>query len=457
MTQKNLAARNAGSQIAHFEEVPPEKPSVKQMGFNGSLTVGLLIILIFIGGFGTWAALAPLESAAIATGEVIVEGNRRSVEHLEGGIVRDILVKDGTEVEAGEALIILEDTQARASLQLLEKRWLDDSALAARLEAEQKDAAAITFPDWLLKKASEDPGAASVVETQKAIFESRAATLDSQQSMLARRTDQFQEEIAGLNAEIAAIDQELVHIRAELTDVQNLVNRGLARRERLYGLHRQEASILGRRGRNIALVARAEQSISENELRSETIKIESRERAIRELRDVQAQLADVSERRLAAQDILDRTVIDAPVSGSVVNLQIHTNGDVISPGQPLMEIVPSGEKLVVQARIDPIDIDVVKAKLPARIRLTALSARTTPELEAVVEQVSADRLIDEQTGMIFYRARVHVGDDQLARLEGQKLFPGMPVEVMIATGETTLLDYLVQPITDLMRRGLSES
>ena len=457
MTQKNLTARNAGSQIAHFEEVPPEKPSVKQMGFNGSLTVGLLIILIFIGGFGTWAALAPLESAAIATGEVIVEGNRRSVEHLEGGIVRDILVKDGTEVEAGEALIVLEDTQARASLQLLEKRWLDDSALAARLEAEQKDAAAITFPDWLLKKASEDPGAASVVETQKAIFESRAATLDSQQSMLARRTDQFQEEIVGLNAEIAAIDQELVHIRAELTDVQNLVNRGLARRERLYGLHRQEASILGRRGRNIALVARAEQSISENELRSETIKIESRERAIRELRDVQAQLADVSERRLAAQDILDRTVIDAPVSGSVVNLQIHTNGDVISPGQPLMEIVPSGEKLVVQARIDPIDIDVVKAKLPARIRLTALSARTTPELEAVVEQVSADRLIDEQTGMIFYRARVHVGDDQLARLEGQKLFPGMPVEVMIATGETTLLDYLVQPITDLMRRGLSES
>ena len=150
MTQKNLAARNAGSQIAHFEEVPPEKPSVKQMGFNGSLTVGLLIILIFIGGFGTWAALAPLESAAIATGEVIVEGNRRSVEHLEGGIVRDILVKDGTEVEAGEALIVLEDTQARASLQLLEKRWLDDSALAARLEAEQKDAAAITFPDWLL-------------------------------------------------------------------------------------------------------------------------------------------------------------------------------------------------------------------------------------------------------------------------------------------------------------------
>ena len=447
----------AGSQVALFDEVPPPKPTVREMGFGGSLFVGLSLIAVFIGGFGTWAALAPLESAAIAMGEIIVEGNRRSVEHLEGGIVKQILVRDGTRVAAGQPLIVLEETQARASMQLLKKRLQDNAALAARLEAEQTESSTITFPAWLLEEAKSDSNAASVVATQENIFRSRAATIDSQLSMLSRRSAQFREEIIGLNAEIEAIDQELIYIHAELDDVRGLVDRGLSRRERLYSLQRQEASIMGRRGRNTAAIARANQSVSENELRGETLKTESRETAIRELREVQVQLADTGERLMAAQDVMERTTIKASVDGVVVNLKIHTTGDVIAPGETLMELVPEGEQLVISARIDPIDIDVVRADLPARIRLTALSARTTPEIEGRVERVSADRIIDEKTGVIYYQARVIIDKDQIARLEGKELFPGMPVEVMIATGDTTLLNYLVQPITDLIRRGFTES
>lgn len=457
MARAPVPAPRGGSQLALFDEVPPPKPSSRQMGFRGSLTVGLLLIAVFIGGFGSWAALAPLESAAIALGEIIVEGNRRSVEHLEGGIVKEIRVKDGSSVNAGDPLIILDDTQARASMQLLRKRLNDNAALAARLDAERQEASDIAFPVWLLEKAKTDPEVAAIIATQENIFFSRAATIESQLSMLSRRSAQFREEKVGLQAEIDAIDQELVHIRDELADVRKLVDEGLTRRERLYSLQRQEASILGRRGRNTAALARADQSISENELRGETLKTESRESAIRELREVQVQIADTTERLLAAEDVLSRTTITAPVSGVVVNMNIHTRGDVISPGEALMEIVPADEQLVIEARIDPIDIDVVRADLTARIRLTALSARTTPEIDAVVERVSADRTVDPNTGVNYYQARVRILPDQLARLEGKELYPGMPVEVMIATGDTTLLNYLVQPITDLMRRGFTES
>lgn len=457
MARSSVPAGRGGSQLAMFDEVPPPKPSPKQMGFFGSMTFGLVLIAVFIGGFGSWAALAPLESAAIAMGEIIVEGNRRSVQHLEGGIIKEILVTDGSKVEAGQPLILLDETQALASAQLLTKRLHDNAALAARLDAERQEAAEIIFPDWLLAEAAADPAAAAVVATQENIFRSRAETMRSQLSMLSRRSAQFNEEIIGLQAEVEAIDQELVHIRAELEDVRSLVGQGLSRRERLYSLQRQEASILGRRGRNIAAIARAKQSISENEIRGETLKIEARESAIRELREVQVQIADTNERLLAAKDVLKRTIIAASVGGVVVNLNVHTMGGVVSPGETLMEIVPEDEQLVIQARIDPIDIDVVRAGLVARVRLTALSARTTPELDAVVERVSADRTVDEKTGIVYYAARIRIEKEQLARLDGKELHPGMPVEVMIATGDTTLLNYMVQPITDLMRRGFTES
>lgn len=443
--------------MATFEPAPLRSPSAKEIGYKTSLWVGLLIILVFIGGFGTWAALAPLESAAIASGEIVVEGDRRSVEHFEGGIIKEILVRDGDAVEAGQTVILLEDTQASASVGVLNTRLTYATALEARLLAERDGADTVNFPDWLVSKAREDHEVEKVMQAQRNIFQSRAETMGSQLAILENRKEQFGEEIVGLTAEVDAIDSELVHIRAELADISTLVAKKLAPRARLYALQRQEAEILGRRGRNTAAIARARQSIAEADLRGTSLEIEATEQAISELRDTQGEIADLNERLAAARDVLARTAIVAPVSGIVVNMQVHTARGVITPGEPLMQIVPLGEGRVIRARVDPIDIDVVRAGLKANVRLTAFSARTTPELSASVLTVSADRLVDPQTGIAYYDARVQLDAEELDKIKGLDLAPGMPVEVMITTGETTLLNYLVQPFTDLLRRGISES
>lgn len=427
------------------------------MGYTGTLRFGLVVIVIFVFGFGSWAALAPLESAAIAPGEIVVEGDRRTVEHLEGGIVGKILVRDGDVVVAGEPVILLDATQAQASVGVLTTRLTYAAALEARLVAQRDGEAELDVPEWLEERAKSDPEVRKVIEAQRNIVRSRDETIQSQLAILENRKDQFGEEIIGLQSEVEAIDQELIHIRAELRDISQLVGKNLAPRARLYSLQRQEAEILGRRGRIIAQIARARQSIAEADLQATRMTTEAVEEAIRELRDVQGEIADLQERLSAARDVLRRTEIVAPVDGVVVNMQVHTENSIITRGDVLMEIVPLGEGRVIHARIDPIDIDVVRAGLPANIRLTAFNARTTPELRGKVVTISADRLIDQNSGLSYYDARIRIDESELSKISNLNLAPGMPVEVMITTGETTLLNYLVQPFTDLMRRGVSES
>lgn len=427
------------------------------MGYTGTLRFGLVVIVIFVFGFGSWAALAPLESAAIAPGEIVVEGDRRTVEHLEGGIVGKILVRDGDVVVAGEPVILLDATQAQASVGVLTTRLTYAAALEARLVAQRDGEAELDVPEWLEERAGSDPEVRKVIEAQRNIVRSRDETIQSQLAILENRKDQFGEEIIGLQSEVEAIDQELIHIRAELRDISQLVGKNLAPRARLYSLQRQEAEILGRRGRIIAQIARARQSIAEADLQATRMTTEAVEEAIRELRDVQGEIADLQERLSAARDVLRRTEIVAPVDGVVVNMQVHTENSIITRGDVLMEIVPLGEGRVIHARIDPIDIDVVRAGLPANIRLTAFNARTTPELRGKVVTISADRLIDQNSGLSYYDARIRIDESELSKISNLNLAPGMPVEVMITTGETTLLNYLVQPFTDLMRRGISES
>lgn len=457
MARRAITPRPGGSQPVPYSAAPQPKPTAREMGFTGTLRFGLLFILIFIFGFGAWAALAPLESAAIAPGEIVVEGDRQKVEHLEGGIVGEILVREGDLVSAGEPLILLDATQARASVGVLSTRLTYAAALEARLIAERDGESSLSLTPWLKERAADDPEVQKIIEAQSNILRSRSETMKSQLAILENRKEQFGEEIVGLRSEVDAIDQELVHIRAELSDVSQLVGKKLAPRARLYSLQRQEAEILGRRGRIIAQIARARQSIAEADLRGSSMKTEAVEQAISELRDVQGEIADLQERLSAARDVLRRTEIVAPVGGTVVNLQVHTTNGIIKPGDTLMEIVPVGEGRVIHARVDPIDIDVVRSGLSASIRLTAFSARTTPELSGEVVTVSADRLVDQNSGLPYYEARVKIDESEMSKISDLNLMPGMPVEVMIATGETTLLNYLVQPFTDLLRRGISES
>ena len=433
-----------------------EPVTLRSMGLRTVFVSGITLLVLFFGGFGTWAALAPLETAAIAPGVVMVGSNVKIVQHLEGGIVGKILVREGSVVKEGDPVVILDETQPRATLSIVSSRLRHAAAREARLVAERDRLKQIPFPKWLVEQAGEDPEVAEILSAQKRIFDSRRESLESQTAILKQRIAQFREEISGLEAEIASQTKQLGLIEQEHDDVTFLVNKGLERRSRLLLLKRQMADIEGTRARNRSEIARAKQSIAESDLRIVDLATTFNADVVKELREVQAEMADLSEQRHAAEDVLTRTVIRAPESGKVVNLKLHTPGGVIAPREPLMEIVPAHDDLVIEARVSPNDIDIVHAGLPAQVRLTAFSTRSTPTLSGVVEHVSADRLIDERTGVPYYSARIIFSDEQEQKVEGIQLYPGMPAEAMIVAGQRTPLSYLLKPLTSSFERAMRE-
>ncbi|HLT77765.1 MAG TPA: HlyD family type I secretion periplasmic adaptor subunit [Ferrovibrio sp.] len=440
------------------------------MGIAGAAALGLIVILAAFGGFGSWAALAPLSSAAIAPGEVTVDGYRKTVQHLDGGIVREILVGNGSAVSAGDVLIRLDDTAARASVALLAGRYIDALTREARLIAERDDVAAPAMPvpalparlsgvdDALFDRAM----IAEAWRGQLNIFHARRRALDGKGAVLRQRVEQYREEIAALRAQIAAEDRQLKLIAEELRDVQHLFDQGLHRKARLLELQRAEARLGGLRGEHLALVTRARQAMAGTELEIITLQNERLREVMQELREVQALLADVQERLIAAAATLQRTEIIAPQAGIVVGLAVHTPGAVIAPGERILDIVPQENRLMVEARVRPEDIDVVHQGLPAHVRLTAFSQRTTPVVGGRVVLVSADRLRDEPrrggrelSDEGYYLARIELDREALAALD-LALYPGMPAEAMIVTGSRTALDYLLSPVTNALGRALRE-
>jgi len=424
------------------------------MGIRNTVLFGLLVAAAFLGGFGAWAALAPLDSAAIAPGVVLVEGKRKTIQHLEGGIVGTILVEEGTEVVQGQHLIWLDETQARARLEVLRAQMTAATALATRLVAERDDALTIAFPDALT--GSDEDGARQAVTGQQRIFEVRRRSLENQSAVLKKRIAQLEEEIVGLKTEIRAQDRQLALIAEETEAVEKLVADGLARKPRLLKLQREHADILGARGKSLAAVARAGQSIGETELRIEELTTARVREVVEELRETQTEIADLRERLAAARDVLRRSIVKAPVDGTVVNLQVFTSGGVIGPGDPIMDIVPGTPELMVEAKVNPNDIDSVEVGLPAEIRFPAFSQRAAPVFEGTVATVSADRLDDERTGEPYYLATVRLDRDQPSEADDYEVQVGMSAEVMIVTGERTMVQYLVAPIRDSLARSMTE-
>ena len=414
------------------------------------------IVAVFFGGLGTWAMLAPLHSAAVATGEVVVEGNRKTVQHLEGGIVSEIRVDEGTRVEAGDVLVRLDPTQAKAQLDLLRSRQHTALAREARLVAERQRADSVTFPRELKAAASENPDVASMMESQRELFADRRSSLTGQIDILNRRMDRYREQIDGFRAQLGSLDTQAALISEEVASVQNLLERGLERRPRLLALQRRAAELDGSEGDLLARIAQAKQNIAESEARIIQLRNQRREEVSTRLRETRSQLFELEEQLNAQRDVVARTRVRAPRSGTVVDMQVHTQGGVIRAGDKIMDIVPSGEDLLVDARVRPRDIDVVRAGLPAEVRLTAYQRRTTPTIHGEVVSVSADRLIDEQTGEAYYTARVRIDQASLARAENVTLSPGMPAQVMIRTGERTALDYILSPIADTLNQAFRE-
>ena len=419
-----------------------------RFGLRFPIIIGFVIIALFFGALGGWAALAPLESAAIAPGEVTIDTNRKTIQHLEGGIISEILVRDGDIVAPGQALIRLEKIQSRAELELLQGRHITASAIEARLIAERDGQTEILFPEWLLDRL-EEPEVIDTVAGQINIFASRQESLDHQTQILRQRIAQFGEEITGLEGQIAAENVQLQLIAEESSDVRHLVESGLARRPRLLALEREAAALEGQRSQNLAGIARARQSISEAELRISELNTELGNEVVQLLSETQAELFDLADRIRASEDKLIRTEVRAPIGGTIVSLQVHTLGGVIGPGASLLDIVPSDDPLVIEARIDPGDVDVVRPGLDAQVRISAFSQQNIKPIPGIVTYVSADRLDDERTGVGYYVARIKLAEKDIAEaLSGAKIQPGMQAEVMIATGARTVLEAIIRPLSD---------
>jgi HlyD family secretion protein/epimerase transport system membrane fusion protein len=381
--------------------LPPSNP-------RAWILAGFITILVAFGGFGTWAALASLDSAAIASGVVVVETDRKSVQHLEGGLVKEILVRDGDHVDKRDVLIRLEDTHARAMYDIVRSEL--DGALAeeSRLAAERDGAVAI----------------------------------------LEKSIAQYQEEIEGLRSQQAARERQLAILADELKGLRKLLAQGSVPRNEVLAYERRIAELSGEKGRFMADVARAEQGIGEARLRIGQLEKTAREEIVTELREIQERIFGLEERLVAAEDVLGRTEIRAPSSGIVMGMQAHTTGGVIAPAQEILQVVPVGDRLVIEARVDPIDIDDVAIGQHATVRLTAFKMRSTPIIIGTLINLSADRLVDEHSGTPYYLARIKVSKEELASLGDLQLQPGMPVEALIRTGARTALGYMLSPLTE---------
>ncbi|MBE7636409.1 HlyD family type I secretion periplasmic adaptor subunit [Sneathiella sp. P13V-1] len=435
--------------------VPQSGLAKDKIGIGKPVFFGVLVIALFFGGLGGWAALAPLGSAAIAQGTVSVEGSRKTVQHLEGGIVAEILVKDGDQVKKGEPLLRLERTQAEASLKLIYGRKMITLAEIARLTAEQNGDATLVFPKWLLDR-KEDPSVQKTMESQQNIFAARLQARKSQATILQQKVAQLEEEIKGLSGQVASTREQIKLIRLELKDVEVLVKKKLAKRTRLRSLERNEAELAGRISQSVARIAQSRQAIGEIQLQIAEIDNAVLNEAVAGLRDMQAQLYDLEEQERASIDILERTEILAPTNGIIVNMQVTTTGGVISSGQELMDILPVDQKLIVEAQVDPSDIDVVNIGAQARITFPAFSQRTTSPAVGSVIGVSADSLVNERTGATYYQATVQIDNLEQANLTLDQLKPGMQADVMISTGERTALEYIMNPVIASFNRAMTE-
>jgi epimerase transport system membrane fusion protein len=421
--------------------------------------VGLIIVLSIFGGLGAWSALAPLSSAALAPGVITVENYRKTVQHLEGGIVKTILVRDGDMVKKDQILVILEDTQPSALLEVIRGQYFISLARESRLMAQQNGWDKILYPEELLEYQG-DLRSKDAIQMQNQTFNVRKQAYQGEVELYQGQIEQLRAKADGLRAQKSSRDRLVNSYRSELRDFRELLKEGYADKQKVREFERNLAEKEGERGELISSFAAAELEISGTQLKILQLQKELQREVAKELSEVQAELFELRERLQSLQDTVLRTDIKAPDAGMVLGLQVHTLGAVIPPGGKILDIVPQNEKLIVEARVSPLDIDRISIGQIAEIRFSAFKSRTTPKVEGKLITVSADRLVDEESRdkEPYYLARVEItsqGLEDLA-LSELKLLPGMPAEVLINTGERTLLQYLMDPLSDAVARSFIE-
>jgi HlyD family secretion protein len=422
---------------------------------RGLALAGSLLVGVFVIGFGVWATYAPLESASVGPGTVESESSRKTVQHLEGGIIGQILVHDGDEVRTGQVLLRLDETKARTTLEALQGQLWDALAREARLVAERDGQSKVEFPERLTSQAASNPAIAQVIAGQQKIFETRRSLLQSKTDVIRQRIAQVREEIVGLKAQEAAAHKRVGFANEEMSGIKTLLEKGLERKPRKLQLDRDIAEMEGKRGEMQAAIARANQTIAESEVTILNQQNDTANEVANDLRDTQKKIHELSEQIQAARDVLARIDIKAPQDGVVTDMKVHTIGGVIQQGEALMDLVPKEDKLIVKVQVKPEDINVVRAGLDAHVRFTPYKQRRTPPIEGKVIYVSADKLVDKKTNASYYEAKIRMSEAELEK-EKVELVPGMPAEAMIKTGETTVALYALSPVLDGFHRAFRE-
>jgi HlyD family secretion protein len=432
----------------------PQKP-VNTWSAKKPVFFGFLALLILVGGFGYWSVMAEIQGAIIASGRVEVDQNRQVIQHPVGGVVDDILVREGETVTEGDLLLRLDATQFNSELAIIEGQLFELVARRGRLQAERDQLDEITF-DPLIHEAG--AGAAALMAGQTRLFEARRTSMAQEIDQLSRRTGQIGNQIEGVEAQQVALARQLALIERELVSQQTLLDRGLAQAARVLGLEREKASLLGRVGEFTATVAQAEGRITEIEIEILKLGTARREEAITRLRDLQFNELELVERRAALKERLKRLDIRAPVSGVVYGLQVFARRSVIRAAEPLLFLVPQDRPLVIAAQIETIHIDKIFVGQAVNVRFSAFDQRRSPELLGRVTQVSADAFENETTAASFYRAEIVLQDGEAAKLPADMVIvPGMPVESFLTTDARSPMGYLIKPLMDYFTKAFRES
>lgn len=415
--------------------------------------VGMLVVLVTFGLFGSWAAFAPLDSAAMAPGVVTVQTYRKTIQHLEGGIVRDLLVRDGDIVKTGDPLIVLDETQVRAEFEMTKSQLIASQAMEARLLAERDDLPGVDFSGMI---ELDSPRAREARDGETQVFNARRGSRLGEIAVLEKRIGQLHEQINGLKAMIGTKGSLDKSYRKEIRELNELLAEGFVDKQRLIEQERNLDKLKSEVADHQSEITKTRLQISETELQILQLNKDFNSEVVNQLAEVQTRIFDLQEKMSALEDRLSRAVIRAPVDGMILGMTVHTIGGVVSPATPLLDIVPSVSDLIIEAQVSPMDIDRVDIGKSADVRFSAFNSATTPVIKGVVTQVSADRLMNQETGMPYYLARISLTEEGARMLGALKLLPGMPAEVLINTGERTMLQYLLQPAKNLVAKSMIE-
>ncbi|WP_081979415.1 HlyD family type I secretion periplasmic adaptor subunit [Pseudooceanicola atlanticus] len=432
--------------------------AAKTWSASTPLWIGSMTLALLLGGFGAWSVFTQITGAVIAPGRIEVDRNRQVVQHPDGGVVTEINVNEGDLVETGEVLIRLDDTALRSQLAIVESQLHELMARRGRLEAERDDRETPVFDKMLIEAAATSPDALELMQGQKRLAEARATSLSQEIEQLSKRRSQIENQIEGIDAQRDALGEQLELIEGELTDQQSLLDRGLAQASRVLALRREDARLRGTLGELTAQRAQSEGRSTEIDLEIIKLRARRREEAITRLRDLRYRELELAEERRALIERLARLDVTAPVSGRVYGLQVFAERAVLRPADPVLYLVPQDRPLVIAARVQPIDIDLITLDQPVRLRFSAFDQRDGPELLGHIRQISADAFTDEASGMSYYMTEIVLETGEITKLpEGAELVPGMPVEAFITTGDRTPLAYLLDPVLEYTNRAFREN